>query len=845
MTSTIEWNPNWPSQIGMEHRQPGYSHGSLNSFSTMQAFSFVASQTTTVDQLSIFTSSTSSGAILSARYGGLYRPIMVEIFEDDDATSFALSSTEYTPAIITGTSMWNENLTAGSVNRIQTKNDGLYMVAQFNNASHVHIQFGGSLNAFPLDRTVHWLRTIVRTNATFRIHRYGPGSPSESMWYSDVPAYNPTGFSDINVDTGEVKIDENVSPAWTIWTPAQVREFGGTTRARSYLIKCIAGGGGGWKLDYVGLRVYWSMSPRVGYGVVQLPTSSLEWVNFPITKPDGTALTLTSGQRYTAIVRQIYDYSDSVGRGSALSLRSMRSPSGTYDEWEPREITGYGTASAATTTPTTGGIASAVFSSGGSTTEMSQPYTLNRAVAITDETNIFAEQTLTVTGSATSELYGQVVASIGWTTTPEPPGDAVIRCEVFDSMGVRVLGAVENSLTDMKRLTLDANGDSDDSGTQYRRVRFLFDEGTTLSAGTYTVRLTCPSVLPTGATFRILGMHSNQSVLTPPTPDRTFGAGDVVPGATDAAWGFFYSGSTAVPIHSAPYSSDLGLVLTTVPQAPTGISSSHGVITTHNAKICPACNDQTSDCTGCSDSSLPFAHVSWLAVTGGAGVDYYAVERQDDFSPDWEPVGVVRDGLTYFSDIEARIGIPTRYRVRAVDTVGIPGAWSSTTSVTLGPYGGNPGMALLFSSNAATNMSTVYPETWDGDVERQFDFAEADDVVFGAIYGRERQVAFHPIERKGIEFSRTLLLNAVCSVQHPTLNIFQPIRDLAWAPIPYVCVRDGEGNRWYANLRVTRGINRRPGEMWYALVTITEVAASSHVYDSSVAQVESVPSGPT
>jgi hypothetical protein len=237
---------------------------------------------------------------------------------------------------------------------------------------------------------------------------------------------------------------------------------------------------------------------------------------------------------------------------------------------------------------------------------------------------------------------------------------------------------------------------------------------------------------------------------------------------------------------------------------------------------------------------MPFATVTWApAPSGSPDVSGYQIDRLDDLSPDWERVAAVDGRLTErWDDNEARIGVRTQYRIRVVRTDGVTGDWSDPISVTI-PTGQ---VALAFSSNAAQGMGCVYPEVWEGQVNRSWDFLEAADIDLVRIFGRNRQVAFRPLERRGDSFSRVLLLNALCTVTLPSMATFSPLRDLAWAPIPYVCVRDGEGNRWFASLSVPGGSNRRADTgnttLWLAEIGITEVSDSPAIHDTSVAQVE-------
>jgi len=139
-------------------------------------------------------------------------------------------------------------------------------------------------------------------------------------------------------------------------------------------------------------------------------------------------------------------------------------------------------------------------------------------------------------------------------------------------------------------------------------------------------------------------------------------------------------------------------------------------------------------------------------------------------------------------------------------------------------------------------MAVTLPEAWEGTgtVEKNWSLEEYGDVDHRAIYGRNGQMAFHPIERRGEVFSRTLLLNALRAVEMPSLEIARPLREISWAPIPYVCVRDGEGNRYFASIEVPQIINRQRGDRWYAEIRVTTATDTPAIVDTSNAQVGSL-----
>ncbi len=98
-------------------------------------------------------------------------------------------------------------------------------------------------------------------------------------------------------------------------------------------------------------------------------------------------------------------------------------------------------------------------------------------------------------------------------------------------------------------------------------------------------------------------------------------------------------------------------------------------------------------------------------------------------------------------------------------------------------------------------------------------------VDFQPMYGRDGSVAFHGTERGLSAFSRLILLHAA-AIQSVRLADAQIIRNLAWADLPYICVRDDIGDRWFANVRVPSVSARMDRTKYMAKVDITELTSS-------------------
>lgn len=205
------------------------------------------------------------------------------------------------------------------------------------------------------------------------------------------------------------------------------------------------------------------------------------------------------------------------------------------------------------------------------------------------------------------------------------------------------------------------------------------------------------------------------------------------------------------------------------------------------------------------------------------------IQRQDDLDGgNWQTIVYAQNYcFTYMNDFEARVGEESRYRARYCDSLNFCGPWV-TGAVTLA----SPGVTgigssvgdsvLIFTSNRQPLSNLAYTMVWDDRPIEMFIFPEVDTQIFQRMYGRDFQVAFRPLERGGEVFERVMLVQAA-AIPIPSLANFTGLRDLAWADLPYVCVRDELGNRWYANVLVPSGNVQRGRRLYLAQIRVTEV----------------------
>lgn len=207
----------------------------------------------------------------------------------------------------------------------------------------------------------------------------------------------------------------------------------------------------------------------------------------------------------------------------------------------------------------------------------------------------------------------------------------------------------------------------------------------------------------------------------------------------------------------------------------------------------------------------------------------YEVQRMDDVDDLWQTVALVSPCRLSFDDYEARVGVLSTYRIRTCNISNFCGPWSTEVSTTLptpgitGAQGGNS--VLIFTSNQAPTGNLAYVMTWEGAVAEQFTFPEAGFVQRRTQYQRDFFTAFHGTERGGDAFSRQILVQNA-AIAAPSLSDFRSLRNLGWANLPYVCVRDELGNRWYANVIVPDGTVRRNRRNYVANIDIVEVTST-------------------
>jgi hypothetical protein len=238
--------------------------------------------------------------------------------------------------------------------------------------------------------------------------------------------------------------------------------------------------------------------------------------------------------------------------------------------------------------------------------------------------------------------------------------------------------------------------------------------------------------------------------------------------------------------------------------------------------------DPPADLTADGDEAdcVPVTTLEWTATALGEAFGRYELERSDDGGLTWQLIArVIEEDVTGAEDRECPANVECDYRVRVVRSDHSPSEWSAVATATAEMTC----CGYSLSSNVRPELSLWY------DDERPRTYNPPREYVERQFYNRDGAVVYRPAERPFDRFPVTLLIAG--DFGHPTpvtvgRQAFAPLEDLADADLPYVCVRDRDGNRWFAALMLTGDLVRdEPSGSYTAEVTIRETTRTPYTVD--------------
>lgn len=200
--------------------------------------------------------------------------------------------------------------------------------------------------------------------------------------------------------------------------------------------------------------------------------------------------------------------------------------------------------------------------------------------------------------------------------------------------------------------------------------------------------------------------------------------------------------------------------------------------------------------------------VAWSGTSLGtvfAATEVWRLDdRGDSTDVGWVQVADLDDeSLVAWTDREVRPGVSAQYKLRSRRTDGSISGFSTPTAGVTVPAADCP--ELIFSSNEASSTMDVYGQR-TGDQT----YEPPSTVVLRQFFGRDGAVAFLPIENPLDAWTAEVLLAWEHGISVPASGItapsvsgrsaFDALEVLCRSSLSYVCVRDNEGNRWFANV---------------------------------------------
>lgn len=208
----------------------------------------------------------------------------------------------------------------------------------------------------------------------------------------------------------------------------------------------------------------------------------------------------------------------------------------------------------------------------------------------------------------------------------------------------------------------------------------------------------------------------------------------------------------------------------------------------------------------CTVEAVDQITVEWEATALGNAFAAYEIERLDSRAPGvWDPVGRVTssEATTHWTDEEPPRNRPVKYRLRVMATTAAFSDWVVGEWVEADTYSAE----MIFASNQEPGL-TVAVE-WEPTVATDFPDHDADVLV--PLFGSDNVVAFMEPEDRGIVRQVRLIVSAADAPCDnlgnplPDTHVWDPLRAISRASLPYVCVLDHRGNRTQAHVRLGNG----------------------------------------
>jgi hypothetical protein len=833
------WNFNSPDVVGIEFQGIGGTTNIIQTGQQMRALHFHAQRSGIVDTVAVYCGRLTNDPVLSNPiFFGKRKPFIVEIIPVSGFDPGGIPTiNRYTSNIYTSANCVNQAVGAIVGNELAAANDGLFAQQTGPGPATLSCNFLNT-NTFPSNRQVMSIGIESSALRTMRITRIDHNI--FTGWSHIVPA-GPNTW-----DMGEAVLQAPVggSDPWELLSPQFVQLFNNS--GGQHAIQYDALDTQSNIIDYLGLTVSSIPERRAGVATIE-PSAPWTWVTGSVHQPNvtGAPATVTSGGDYIILVRVPGGDTD-YGSNATLDFRSASDvrPNGGFQhytrlDWDMHDVETWADSVPRGLGSLVDGLASVRLLAGGAQTVDSQPYSMSSSGVVpfaADQLHTDGKfyhrprQQMTVPAGATKYRAARINIAILKTAANAPSDRKSVTFELLNTAENTVL-AGPFQITEAMYDASPAAG-NDVFNDPYRTVMVDFGVGIDINeaAGVrarFTLDPTYGEPGKTNNVWRIGTMFAEINV----------GTGDQTAAGAATGAGFIPPSNAFLEIPTWTQAvADLQISLLSEPPQITGSS-----ITLLNQAVtggrCDPCPPFTTP--GCAVTQIPYHHVCWTGTTLTQDrFSYYEVQRQEtNVSLDWFTVAIIPLTGTPISGA-AVTGVPTCfddwshvydsqvcYRIRQVRTDGAAGAWStSVCRTTTSPAGAD----VIITAPDQPTLNVAFPEAHAKlPITQEWTNLDADQWEFHAIYGRDKHVAFRPLERLGLRFKRRLMVSALCTPVAPCLNVTDGIREIGAAPVGYLVVRDRCGNRWISTVQVptlTQLHDPDIGDIWLVDIEVTELA---------------------
>jgi hypothetical protein len=821
--------------VGVEFLGVGVATNIIQTDTQMRALRFKPQRSGEVDEIAVYSGASTNNPLLSgALWAGHRKPFMVELIPASGFDPGGVHTiTTYFSTITASAGVVDEVGTAPEGNELQALNDGLHLFQSGSTpaTATVHIP---SASAFALDR--HIISIAIETGSFRLMNIRRIDQNSTYLWTRAIQG-------NVAWHMGEAYLEAGDTANWRIWQPRTFREFTSGTGNRRLRYDALNTQSN--TLDRLRVHVDHIPERRAGVAIIE-PPGSYQWVSGTMFNPmaTGSAATVLAGQEYIVLVRNPGGSTDYGGSGSFdwRALKDKR-PDGsdfqhyTFLDWDLHDVVLWEPTVPRLLGEQLDGLPTLRMINNGVQTVDTQPYSGSNSGTLPQKTDSSTvkrpRQRLTIPAGTTEYSAARVVVAL-LTSAPNAPVDRkYVDLDLVDSADSVIAGPFQ--ITEAMWQASPKVG-NDLYNDEYREVLVQFGSGIDLPTGDIRARFTLASDYgEPGKTNNIWRIGALVAEIT------ATGHGDQT--ADGAATGHAFipptNGFLALQDTTVRYSDLLVSLLSQAPEI-TGLSVEQ-LVQPVTGGVCDPCEPFTTP-VGCAVTGIPYHQVCWSPTTlFTEDFLYYEIQRMEHGShdEDWSTVAIIAPTGTAATGVPASGYVPNCwddwshaydrevcYRVRQRRADGAYGDFVEEVCM-MSDHPAGADIVITAPDDPALNVA--FPEVHGASlpISKNWTNLDAESHVIRAVYGRDKHIAFRPLERLGLRFQRQVLIAGLCTPEVPCLDVTMGLHDICHAPVSTLVVRDSCGNRWYATVNVpsfTQLHDPNVGDIWMATVEVTELA---------------------